>query len=251
MNKQQVNEIIKKVVHRTINKKIAEQNINDQINKLMITETQSFSTDVYAVSEILYQRIAKSIENREGHYYNSTMISYADEQNQVQTVQVSYINYYIDVEEEMKNLCPIIHDVLAIAVQFPSYEAYLANAGEFTFKGSSDPNAKGLSVMFPIFEGKLNKHNVMPLIAHEVEHLYQYQMSVNRELPPPSVARKGLLASPIQLARSVTTTGGGRVSTSVHSRRSNGIIIVIPKVQRRVNIPVVDTTAARARPLTL
>ena len=183
MDKQQVNEIIKKVVHCTINKKIAEQKINNQINKLMITETQSFSTDVYAISEILYQCVAKSIENREGHYYNSTMISYADEQNQVQTVQVSYINYYVDVEEEMKDLCPLIHDVLATAVQFPSYEAYLANAGEFIFKGSSDPYAMGLSIMFPMFEGKLNKHNIIPLIAHEAEHLYQYQMYVNHKNP--------------------------------------------------------------------
>ena len=50
------------------------------------------------------------------------------------------------------------------------------------------------------------------------------------ELPPPSVARWGLLASSTQLAHSVTTTGGGQISTSVHSRRSNGIIIVVPKV---------------------
>ena len=71
------------------------------------------------------------------------------------------------------------------------------------------------------------------------------------ELPPPSVARKGLLASSTQLARSVTTTGGGRVSTSVDFRRSNGIIIVILKVQRRVDIPVVDTATLRTYPLTL
>ena len=95
----------------------------------------------------------------------------------------------------------------------------------YTFKvGKTQVDGKKLSLSI------ISKQNKKSW-PWEIEY---FSPTLSCELPPPSVARKGLLASSTQLAHGVTTTGGGRVSTSVHSRRSNGIIVMsyvpIPKV---------------------
>ena len=181
MNK--IDVIVQNVINKTANEQKANQLVRSNINKLMLSERRSFSKEVYEISERLFQLIEYAIENGEGQYRDKITLGYVDDNGEKQIEEAFYINYYVSVENEMKSICPIIRNILVMTVQFSSYEAYLANDDKFIFNGSSDPRAEGLSISFPIFNGEINKNNVMLILAHEVEHLYQYQMSVNSKNP--------------------------------------------------------------------
>ena len=180
---QRINSIVQQVINEFVQKTKAESLLYEQICRNIIKEEMSFSQDVYDIADKIYDMMIWNIDNGNPIHSREQNYPYTDENNQECHGSVETSTYVIDISQEMAKVCATIKKLMVTVISFSNFEIYTSHYREFHFEGDFSPQTHSINLTIPRFEGKFNANNIMPLLAHEVEHLYQYQMAIDHRNP--------------------------------------------------------------------
>lgn len=166
---------------KKLSKEKVNQIINEEIEKLFLVEELGISKDVIDIANNLADVIISKTEQQPPIYDGQWGASWVDENGENKSCWVYGYIFNIDVSNEMKDVCPLIQYIILKITAFDDFNGYAANADKYNFEGNSVAAKHVITIETPMFDGKLKKKHFLPMLAHEVEHMYQYYRSQKEE----------------------------------------------------------------------